>query len=227
MGGGIEVVEITDEREPRTEAALRLFETAFDPRDRQPMEELRSEIEEKRLGLLASTDYHLLAAMDGDHVAGAISGVYLEGINAGFIYYLVVDAAYRGREVGRKIRAALVETFRADARRAEWEDLAWVIGEVHFDNPWLRGLVRRRGAIAFDLLYYHPGMVLGDERRYVLYRQPVVDARVELPAHVVTRVLYQIYRRAYRVRYPLQGVPFRTMIDDVLARGSIGAHPEF
>lgn len=227
MAPSIEVIEVTDEREPATEAALKLFEAAFDPQDRQPLFELRSEIEEKRRRLLTTTEYHLLAALDGDRVAGAISGVYLEGINAGFIYYLVVAAEYRGRSVGRQVRARLVETFRADAARAEYDDLAWVIGEVHWDNPWLRGLVRRRGAIPFDLTYFHPGMDLGDARRYVLYRQPVADHRPTLPAQEVARVLYQVYRRAYRVGYPLHRPAFIAMYNDIMARGQIGMHPGF
>lgn len=225
---GVEVVEVTDERTPLADDALRLFEHAFDVRDRQPAAELRSEIEEKRLGLLTITDYHMLVAVRaGGSVAGAISGVYLEGINAGFIYYLVVGAGSRGMGIGRRVRTALVEQFREDARRAGHDAVAWVLGEVRYDNPWLRGLVRRRGAIPFDLTYYHPGMQLGDARRYVLYRQPMADERVALPGEEVARVLYQIYRRAYRVRYPLQRETFRAMIEEVAAKGSVALHPDF
>lgn len=70
-------------------------------------------------------------------------------------------------------------------------------------------------------------MDVDDARRYVLYRQPVADRRARLPATDVNRVLYQIYRRAYRVRYPLQRSTFRIMYDDVRARGEIGMHPDF
>lgn len=225
---GAEVVEVTDERTRLADAALRLFERAFDPRDRQPASELRSEIEEKRLGLLSTTDYHMLAAVRPDGgIAGAISGVYLQGINAGFVYYLVVDESARGMGIGRQVRSGLVEAFRDDARRVGEDGLSWVIGEVRHDNPWLRGLVRRRGAIPFDITYYHPGMHIGDSRNYVLYRQPVDDERVALPANEVSRVLYQIYRRAYRVRYPLHRETFRTMIEEAQAKGEVGLHPDF
>ncbi len=227
-GAAADVVEITDERSLTADAALRLFERAFDPRDRQPVAELRSEIEEKRLDLLITTDYHMLAAVRPDgSVAGAISGVYLQGINAGFVYYLVVDEGARGMGIGRRVRSALVQRFRADAQRADQPGLAWVLGEVRRDNPWLPGLVRRRGAIPLGIRYFHPGMTIDDSRDYVLYRQPVNDDRIELPATEVARVLYQIYRRAYRVGYPLHRETFRTMIEEAKAIGMVGLHADF
>ncbi len=223
-----EVAEVTDERSPLALSALRMFERAFAPRDRQPIAELRSEIEEKRLGLLITTEYHMLAAVDErGGVAGAISGVYLQGVNAGFVYYLTVEEAHRGQRVGRRLRSRLVELFGADSVNAGHEGLAWVLGEVRVDNPWMRGLVRRRGAIPFDLRYYHPGMEMNDARRYVLYRQPVADTRPALPANEVTRILYQIYRRAYRAGYPLLRPTFRAMIAELQEKGEIGLHPDF
>lgn len=222
------VVEIADERDPLAESALRLFARTFAPSDRQPLDELRSEIEEKRLGLLTVTEYHLLAAVTpAGEVAAAISGVYLSGINAGFVFYLVVDPVHRGARLARRVRSALVATFREDARQAGREDVAWVLGEVRSDNPWLRGLVRRRGALVFDFDYYHPGMELDAGEPYVLYRQPVLDDRTHLPADEVRRILYQIYRRAYRVRYPLRRDTFRAMIEAVTGKGEIGPHPDF
>lgn len=228
IGAEPELVEITDERDPRAEAALRLFSRAFSPSDRQPLDELRSEIEEKRLGLLTIAEYHLLVAVTtGNEVAAAVSGIYLAGINAGFVYYLVVDPAYRGETIARQLRSALVERFHADARQAGHAQPASVLGEVRRSNPWLRGLVRRRGAIVFDFEYYHPGMELDADEPYVLYRQPLGDARTYLPAAEVARILYQIYRRAYRVRYPLRRDTFRAMIENVRRRGEIGPHPDF
>lgn len=227
-GYGTRVVEVVDERTGVADAALRLFEQAFEARDRQPAAELRSEIEEKRRRLLTTTDYHLMAAVDpGGRVAGAISGVYLAGSNAGFVYYLVVDASARGQGIGRGLRTALIHAFLDDAARAGESGLAWVMGEVREDNPWLRRLVRQRGAIPFDLRYYHPGMHAGDSRRYVLYRQPIDDDRAVLSAGETGRVLYQIYRRAYRVRYPLRMETFRAMIEEAESKGEVGMHPAF
>lgn len=223
----IRVLEVADEREPLAEAALALIGEVFRPPERQPLAELRSEVEEKRRGLLQPFDFHLLAAVAPEGgVVGVISGVYLAGVNAGFVTYLAVHAAARGRGVGRRARRALVEALRADARRAGQAELAWVLGEVRSDSAWIRRLVRTRGAIPFDLTYYHPGMRLDPAAPgYVLYREPIGDARRELPAAEVGRVLYAVWRRGYRVRYPLERETFRAMLAELEGRATIGAHP--
>ncbi len=223
------IVEITDERGPIADAALGLIEAAFEPPDRQPVSELRSEVAEKRLQLLTAYDFHLLTALDAaSRPIGTIAGVYLAGVNAGFVTYLTVLEAHRGRRIARQLRRRLVETFRTNARQAGHEELNWVLGEVRADNSWLRGLVRHRGAIPFDLGYFHPGMIPGvPHDRYVLYRQPVGDARVELPASLVRRILFVIYRRAYRVRYPLEREAFRAMLAQLEDREMVGMHREW
>jgi GNAT superfamily N-acetyltransferase len=229
MTDQVRTLEITDEREPLADATLAVIEEMFAPGDRQPVSELRSEIAERRLGMLSSYNFHLIAALcdDDDEPAGAIAGLYLDGVNAGFITYLAVRRRHRGKRIARILRPHLIEVFRADARRAGHDDLAWVLGEVRAGNPWLRRLVRTRGAIPFDIEYYHPGMPLHGTERYILYRQPVADRRRELPVTLVRRVLYAIYRRAYRTRYPLHREAFMHMISQLEGRATIGVHPDF
>jgi GNAT superfamily N-acetyltransferase len=224
----IEIVEVDDERIPLADEAIALFERTFDRRDRHAVDELRSEIAEKRLELLPPFDFHLLVAHAEGHVSGAIMGCYMAGANAGFVNYLAVPESMRGMGVGRLLRPRLVELFKGDALRHSDTQLAWVIGEVRLDNPWMRRLVRNRGAIPFDLTYYHPGMrPSSNAPPYVLYRQPFADRRVELPTSFVRRILYTVYRRAYRVRYPLEHEGFRNMLSQLEGREVIGAHPDF
>ena len=221
------IVEVMDERDPVAEQALELIAEAFDRSDRQPVAELRSEVEEKRLGLLTAMNSHLLAALSPEgNAVGTAAGIYLEGVNAGFITYLTVARDARGRQLGPALRSALVAAFRDDACRAGFRELAWVLGEVRADSPWLLRLLKRRSAITFDLTYLHPGM--HPERKsapYVLYRQPIGDSRPVLSADEVRRVLYSIYRRAYRVRYPLQHPGFRAMLVELEAREDSAAGP--
>jgi len=244
------VVEVLDERTTTAQRALGLIMDTFPAHERQPLAELRSEIAEKRLGLLAAYDFHLFAVFDdatgaggpggdaepgahvgvraGGRVAASAIGVYLEGVNAGFINYLAVRPALRGRGLGRALRRRLVGQLRADARHAGFDDLAWVIGEVRPDNDWLRRLVREKSAIPFDLTYYHPAPVPGvADERFVLYRQPVGDARVALPTELVRQLLYAVYRRAYRVSYPLERPAFREMLAELEGRKVVGGHPEY
>jgi GNAT superfamily N-acetyltransferase len=223
------LVPVLDEREPLAERAFALINTMFAPADRQPVAELMSELAERRLGLFSNHNFHLIAATleRSDQPAGAIIGVYLGGVNAGLVMYLAVHDEYRGQRIGRRLRPALVEAFREDARRAGRDDVAFVLGEVRAGSPWLRRLVRTRGAIPFDLDYYHPGMTPETEGRYILYRQPYADERRDLPVALVRRILYAVYRRAYRVRYPLQRAGFLAMLSQLEGRDTVGVHPDF
>ena len=225
---GPSIVEVEDESDPVAREALALIRDAFPPHERQPLDQIAMEITEKRLGLLTSIDFHLFAAVSGSGRAQAVSaGVYLRGINAGFVTYLAVRPGQRGQQLGRRIRVRLVEAFRADAHAAGLDDLAWVVGEVRLHNPWLQRLVRDRAAIPFDLAYLHPGVRPDEEgEAWVLYRQPVGDARAELPADEVRKLLYAIWRRAYRVRWPLQRPGFLAMLAELEGRPVVGAHPD-
>jgi GNAT superfamily N-acetyltransferase len=223
------IVEIVDERDPAAAAALELIHEMFQPEDRQPAGELLSELAERRLGMFSSYNFHLIAAdyADSAETAGTAVGIYLGGVNAGIVMYLAVRRQHRGRRLARLLRPALVEAFRQDARAAGHEDLAFTLGEVRKESPWLRRLVRTRGAIPFDLDYYHPGMAPGGARPYVLYREPIGDTRRDLSVAHTRRILYSIYRRAYRVRYPLQREGFVAMLRQLEGRDHVGVHPDF
>jgi GNAT superfamily N-acetyltransferase len=223
------VVAIADERDPLADDALALIDEMFSPQDRHGLAELRYELAERRLGMFTTYNFHLLAAMlpGDDRPAGTTCGVYLGGVNAGFVMYLAVRREHRGRRIARLLRPALIEAFGADARAGGQQDVRWVLGEVRQSSPWLRRLVRTRGAIPFDLRYYHPGMTPGTSEPYVLYRQPVSDHRHDLPVVEVRRIIYAIYRRAYRVRYPLQRESFATMVEELDGRETVGVHPAF
>lgn len=223
----LRLVEVDDERDEVARDALGLIRDAFPPRERQPLDQIEMEIAEKRLGLLTSYDFHLFAGVSDESTVTAISaGVYLGGVNAGMVTYLAVVPQERGAGTGRRLRVRLQDAFRADARRDGWSDLQWMVGEVRFENPWLQRLVRERGAIPLDLTYYHPGVGPRSGERWVLYRQPVGDARVEIPAGEVRRLVYAIWRRAYRVRWPLAEEGFTAMLEELEGRSVVGAHPE-
>jgi GNAT superfamily N-acetyltransferase len=215
----IRIVEAVDESSPIAEAALRLIEENFERPDRQGMAELRSEIAEKRLGLLSSYDFHMFVAVDATgEILGTAVGAYLEGVNCGFITYLTTGEPARGRGIGQQLRERLVTALRENARAAGYDDLDYVLGEIRSDSTWLQRLIQA-GAIPFDITYYHPGMTPGSTQpAYTLYREPIGGSRGELPPAIVRRMIYSIYRRAYRVRYPLERPGFRAMVDELHAR---------
>jgi N-acetylglutamate synthase-like GNAT family acetyltransferase len=218
------VVEIDDERDPLARAALDLISHAI--WDVQPVEDLLSELEERRRGLPSGGDHHLIALVEDGKVVAAVAGVYLEAVNAGFVTYLAVREEARGRFLGRTLRAHLVDAFRADAR-ARGRELAWTVGEVRRESPWLRTLVSHGQAIPFDFSYFHPWQARRSEGRYVLYREPAADPRPELPGGEVLDLVYAIWRRAYRVRFPLQSATFGYMVEQLDGRESVGVDPAF
>jgi hypothetical protein len=220
------VVTIDDERTPLAREALELISHAIG--DVQPVDDLLSEIEESRRGMASGGRYHLLATLDAaGRPAAAAAGIYLEAVNAGFITYLAVRKDVRGLLLGRGLRAHLVDAIRGEAVATIGEDPAWTVGEVRRGSPWLRTLVGAGQAIPFAFPYFHPWMPRSSEGRYVLYREPVADPRPTLPADEVVRLVYAIWRRAYRIRFPLQNDTFCYMLDALQARGEIGADPEF
>lgn len=228
IAAGERILEVNHENHRLADEALAMIEAAFPPHERHDTSELRSEVAEKRLGLLTDFDHHMLVIVDGSaRVMATVIGIYLAGVNAGFVEYLAVDPAHRQRRLGRRLRHALVDAFRADAKRIGYPDLAWVLGEVRLNSPWLRRLVRVGKAVPFDFTYFHPGMSLGATRtRYAFYREPITDHRLELPAADVLRILYAVWRQAYRVSYPLERDTFVHMVEEIASRSVVGPHPE-
>jgi hypothetical protein len=225
-GSELRVVAIDDERVPLARETLELISESIG--DVQPVDDLLSELEECRRGMSTGGDYHLLAMIDGDgRPAAAAAGIYLEAVNAGFITYLAVRSDVRGMFLGRGLRAHLVEAIRQESQRKTGGDPLWVVGEVKRQSPWLRTLVSAGEAIPFAFPYFHPWMPRRSEGRYVLYREPMADARPTLPADEVVRLVYAIWRRAYRIRFPLQSETFCYMIQQLESAVTIGTHADF
>lgn len=178
--------------------------------------------------MLEPFDFHQLAILnEEDSVVATSTGVYLAGVNAGFITYLVVRQEDRNRRLGKRLRASLLESFKANAIAFGYDEVKWVLGEVRIDSPWLMTLVRDGAVIPFDIEYFHPGLQPGSsDQRYVLYREIFGDSRKSIPSDEVARILYAIYRRAYRVRYPLERENFKSMIEQLEGRDEIGPNRE-
>lgn len=221
--GSLEIEEVRREDTSDAEAALALIEQSFSRADRHAPENLRSELEEKRRRLVPRNRAHLLVAKDGAEVVGTAYGTYLAAPNCGFVAYLAVHPDHRRKGIAPRLRAALVSRFGADARSTGREELAWIVGEVRRSSKWLTQVVKRRGAIPLDFEYYHPGIdPSGKHQPFVMYLEPIDDARRELPTLLVTRIVFSVYRMVYRIRYPLLHPNFRLMIEALEERETIG-----
>ncbi len=218
-------VEVKDERSALARRAIALMQEAIG--DVHPASYLLSELRETREGRAQGGDYHLLALPDpqGGAPLAAAAGVYLEAVHAGFVAYLAVREDQRGRGLGGTLREQLVEAFRTQAQQAGAGALARVLGEVQRDSAWLRLLVRKGRVVALDLPYFHPWMSRRGEGLYALYLEPLADRRTQLPAAEVAQLVEAVWRRAYRIREPLQWETYRYMLQWLEGRETVGADP--
>jgi len=177
---------------------------------------------ERNAGVWTDLNWHLFVAEYGGRVVGAASGAYLGNVNVGLIGYVAVSPGARAHGIGPRLRWALRLAFQRDAPRLTGRPLEALVGEVHVENPWLKRLVRN-GAIALDFPYYQPALRRGvEEVALVLYYQPLRRPKRAIPAAQVRRLLYTIWRRAYRVSKPLGHPAFRRMLRALEGRERIG-----
>lgn len=225
MAGRIRIREVTGPDDPAFAGAYAVLRRTFPPAELVPRAEMRYTLQERAAGVWTDLRWHLIAAVRGDEVVGAASGTYIGSLNVALVGYLAVEPAVRSRGLGPRLRRRLLEAFDRDARALVGRRLGAVIGEVEADNPWLRYLVRHRGALALDVPYLQPA-VRSDEGMValILYWEPVGRRPVtRLPATEVRKLLYAIWRRGYRVARPLADRRFRAMLASLDGRRSIGA----
>lgn len=222
----IRIREIRTAGDPAFAAAHRLLRRIFPRAELMPRRAWQQVLREREQGLWTDLNWHLFVALRGDTVIGAASGSYLGDVNVGVVGYVAVDAARRARGLGPRLRRALVRAFERDARDVIGTALAAVIGEVHVDNPWLRTLVARHHAIALDFPYFQPALHRTEPAvPLVMYYEPMGPRRRSLPAGELRRLLYTMWRRAYRVPNPLANANFRRMLRSLKGRRLIGSRP--
>lgn len=190
------------------------------------MSDWRNAMRERTERLWTDVNWHLLVAERGGTIIGACSGSYLGNLNVGIIGYIAVTAEARSAGLGPRMRNALRRRFEADARLVGHAGLRAIVGEVRADNTWLRHLVQREGAIALDFPYFQPSLGGGKEVvPLVLYYQPVGHAPRSLGTEQVRKLLYSMWRRAYRVPRPLDDPAFRRMMRSLAKRRRVGQRP--
>lgn len=222
----IRVREIRSARDPAFASAHAMLRRIFPKSEMMPRRAWVQVLREREQGLWTDLNWHLFVAQRDGVVIGAASGSYLGNVNVGVIGYVAVDSAARAAGLGPRLRRALVRAFTRDARDVNGTALRAVVGEVHADNPWLRVLVSRHHALALDFPYYQPALHRTEKGvPLVMYYEPIGTRRRWLPAGEVRRLLYTMWRRAYRVPSPLKDANFRRMLRALEGRRRIGPQP--
>ncbi len=215
---------LSHHRDPGFSGMMKLFGRVFPAKEKIDRSYFEDILAEKRLGLLDPFNTHvLIARRDGSPVLGFATGTYLAVVNMGFVGYLAVDPRSKGLRIGGRLRQRLIKEMRKDARAAGHPDLEGVLGEIERINPWLRHLVRERDVLALDVDYRQPPLRKGSpEVPLVLYIETIGAPIHRLSATTVRAVLYAIYRRLYRLRFPLREPSFRTMLRSLGKRRQVG-----
>lgn len=218
----VRIREIRERNDPALRRVYRFFQRIFPRGELVPFRDWADSIREREAGLWTDLGWHVLVAELQGRVIGAATGNYLGNLNIGIIGYIAVGRGDRAHGLGARLRRRLREMFEQDARRMRRRSLDALVGEVHPRNPWLRHLVRRERAIALDFLYYQPALRGEPAVPLVLYYQPLRRSRRTVAANELRRLLYTMWRRAYRVPRPLSRREFRRMLGALAGRSRIG-----
>lgn len=220
---GLRIREIRRTDDPGLARAHRMLARVFPRAELMPVREWRYVLAERMAGVWSDLSWHLVVAEQEGRTVGAASGNYLGSLNVGIVGYVAVRPGRRSRGLGPRLRQRLREHFVTDARAIRGGRLDALVGEVHADNPWLHHLVRRDGAIALDFPYRQPALGRQEDPvPLVLYYQPLRGRRRALPTTLVRRLLYALWRRAYRIPRPLSDPVFRRMLASLRGRRRIG-----
>lgn len=220
---GVRIREVQRVDDPGLGRAHRMLARVFPRAELMPVREWRYVLRERMADVWSDLSWHLVVAEQGGRAVGAASGNYLGSLNVGIVGYVAVQPGLRSRGLGPELRRRLRELFVADARAISGRRLEALVGEVHADNPWLHYLVRREGAIALDIPYRQPALGRREDPvPLVLYYQAIRGRRRTLPTVFVRRLLYALWRRAYRIPRPLTDPAFRRMLNALAGRRTVG-----
>jgi hypothetical protein len=216
--------ELLHAADPAFRRAYALLQRTFPPTELVKRSEFLRTFRERAAGVWTDFLWHMVVGEKGKTLLGCATGSYIGSLNVGLIGYLAVAPGLRSHGLGPRLRERLRQAFDASARRLHGHGVDAIIGEVEADNPWLGRLVRYYGAIPLDLLYFQPPVRPAEPVvPLVLYYQPLRRERRRLPVAEVRRILYAIWRRAYRIAAPVEDARFRRMLQSLDGRRWIGA----
>jgi len=216
--------ELVHSADPAFRRAYQILKRTFPPSELVAAADFLRTLRERAAGVWTDFLWHMVVGERGKSLLGCATGSYLGSLNIGLVGYLAVRGGSRSEGLGPRLRERLRQSFDGDARRQHGHGVDAIIGEVEADNPWLGRLVRYYGAIPLDLPYFQPPVRPSEPLvPLVLYYQPLRKERLRLPVPEVRRILYAIWRRAYRIAAPVEDHRFRTMLKALDGRRWIGA----
>lgn len=215
--------QVVDPADPAAQSAYALLERSFDRSELVDYRDWTGSLLEQATELPTDFAWHLIVAEQRGAVVGLSSGTYLGNVNLGVIGYLAADPQVRAHGVGTRLRNRLRRQFARDAERLMQRPLAGIIGEVSVNNPWLRTLATQPEVLVLDFPYFQPPLADDDDPTpFILYYESLLGPRARLPTSELRRILYTVWRRIYRIARPLDRPVFRTMLESLAHRRTVG-----
>ncbi len=222
----ISIRELEEPGDPALLEAYAILEETFRRGERVALRDWIGSLTEKSSSVLTDLSWHLFVAEYNGKVVGLASGTYLGNVNIGVVGYLASTPEVRSKGTGTRLRKRLRKSFELDAQRIVSRPLEAVIGEVSANNPWLRSLARRPEVLVLDFPYFQPRLYEDDvPSPFVLYYESMQGARESIPVAELSKILYAVWRRIYRISRPLDQAVFRTMLASLEHRDSVGRRP--
>ena len=222
----ISIRELEEPGDPALLEAYAILAETFHRGERVALRDWISSLTEKASGVLTDLSWHLLVAESNGKVVGLASGTYLGNVNIGVVGYLASTPEVRSKGTGTRLRKRLRRSFELDAQQIVSRPLDAIVGEVSASNPWLRSLARRPEVLVLDFPYFQPRLYEDDvPSPFVLYYESMRGARESIPVEELSKLLYTVWRRIYRISRPLDRTVFRTMLASLEHRDAVGRRP--
>jgi hypothetical protein len=152
-----------------------------------------------------------LAEVDGQ-LAGAQLGGLLPAVRMLSLPYTAVAEPFEGQGVYRRLKAAMIERLRLDARERNLPEPVGNVSEEPVGSAQYRRKVEGNIAVVLPVAYASPAAQGLEETPLALTFEPLTDVPPPSSAGALRAVVAAVYRGLYRIADPDRDPTFRRVI---------------
>jgi hypothetical protein len=152
-----------------------------------------------------------LAEVDGELAAAQLGGL-LPAVGLVSLPYTAVAEPFEGRGVYRRLKAAMIEQLRADARARGLPEPAGNVSEEVIDSAQYRRKVEGGIAVVLPVSYIAPAAQGLEETPLALTFEPLTDAAPPTSPDALRAIIAAVYRGLYRIANPEHDPAFRRTV---------------
>jgi hypothetical protein len=162
-----------------------------------------------------------LAEVDGRLAAAQLGGL-LPAVGMLSLPYTAVAEPFEGRGVYRRLKAAMLERLRSDARARGLPEPAGNISEEVIGGAQYRRKVERGSAVVLPVAYVSPAAQGLAETPLALTFEPLLDVAPPSSPDALRAIVAAVYRGLYRIAEPEDDPAFRRI---AAALGRVPSEP--